>query len=97
MDSRYVPVKGARSHLLRYPPARRYEWSAAQPINRPSGKYAGKINAVRTSSLVMPGPRVRASRGPRTSLVPGIHAFAAAAGSRFERVDGRDKPGHDVI
>jgi hypothetical protein len=30
-------------------------------------------------------------------LVPGIHAFATAAGGRFERVDGRDKPGHDVV
>jgi hypothetical protein len=30
-------------------------------------------------------------------LVPGIHAFAAAAGIRGGRVDGRDKPGHDVL
>ena len=50
-----------------------------------SGTIAWAINAVRSSPLVMPGP------------VPGIHAFATAVGDCFERVDGRDKPGHDVL
>jgi hypothetical protein len=30
-------------------------------------------------------------------LAPGIHALAAAAGGGFERVDDRDKPGHDGL
>jgi hypothetical protein len=61
----------------------------------PSGNDVWKINVAWTFSLVMPG------------LVPGIHAFATAAGGRFERVDAhgsspwaegpRDEPGHDVL
>jgi hypothetical protein len=50
-----------------------------------SGKNTIKFNALWKTLIVMPG------------LVPGIHAFAAAAGTRRGRVDGRVKPGHDML
>ena len=59
--------------------------------NKPKTKH-GKEGL---TALVMPGPRVRAARGPRTSLAPGIHRNRQNLCPSAQVVDGRDRPGHD--
>ncbi|MGA8383462.1 MAG: hypothetical protein WB710_20250 [Stellaceae bacterium] len=65
--------------------------------NKPKTKH-GKEGL---TALVMPGPRVRAARGPRTSLAPGIHETgricAQAPKSWMAGTPGHDKSGESCV